>query len=154
MKTKEFIKRVDILGFKIYKNNYCDGTKYFVIQNSFDVTMCHVAINKLFEMDIRFSEYMSETLVDLIVEYAKTPVEDREEEKKYYLKHRFLTSLLRDMKYSFINYDTKYNDIYLSSNEALDYVKTKFTLKEIEEIKKKFNTDLNDFEIVEVENEN
>lgn len=97
---------------------------------------------------------MSETLVDLIVEYAKTPVEDREEEKKFYLRHRFLTSLLRDMKYSFINYDTKYNDIYLSSNEALDYVKTKFTLKEIEEIKKKFDTDLADFEIVEVENEN
>ncbi len=57
------------------------------------------------------------------------------------------------MKYSFINYDTKYNDIYLSSNEALDYVKTKFTLKEIEEIKKKFDTDLADFELVEVEDE-
>lgn len=54
------------------------------------------------------------------------------------------------MQYSFINYDTKYNDIYLSSNEA-DYVKTKFTLKEIEEIKKKFDTDLADFEMVEVE---
>ena len=29
-----------------------------------------------------------------------------------------------------------------------------FTLKEIEEIREKFNTDLKDFEIVEVENEN
>ena len=150
MKTKEFIKRVDELGFEINENNYLDGTNYLVIRDSFSVTMCHVAINKLFEMDIRFSEYMSETLVDLIVEYAKTPVEDREEEKKFYLRHRFLTSLLRDMKYSFINYDTKYNDIYLSSNEALDYVKTKFTLKDIEEIKEKFNTDLADFELVEV----
>lgn len=36
--------------------------------------------------------------------------------------------------------------INFSGNDGL-----KFTLKEIEEIKKKFNTDLADFELVEVE---
>lgn len=148
MKTKEFIKRVDILGFKTHKNNYCDGTKYFVIQNSFDVTMCHVAINKLFEMDIRFSEYMSETLVDLIVEYAKTPVEDREEEKKFYLKHRFLVEV-GDCNY--LNSDHSLREFYLNDKSQSEKIQTQFTLKEIEEIKKKFDTDLADFKLVEVE---
>lgn len=149
MKTNEFIKAVDILGFKIYKNNYCDGTKYFVIQNSFDVTMCHVAINKLFEMDIRFSEYMSETLVDLIVEYAKTPVEDREEEKRYYLRHKWVNSKTNN----YLHFSEENNFYNLSVYKSLDAWKTQlqFTEKEIEEIKEKFDTDLADFEIVEVE---
>ena len=150
MKTKEFIKKVEILGFKINKNNYCDGTNYFVIQNSFDVTMCHVAINKLFEMDIRFSEYMSETLVDLVVEYAKTPIEDREEEQKFYLKHRWLTEggFYRYVKHHTKAYGKKYE---LASWTYGDTSDMQYTLKEIEEIKKKFDTDLKDFELIEVE---
>ena len=150
MRTDEFIKKVEILGFKINKNNYCDGTNYFVIQNSFDVTMCHVAINKLFEMDIRFSEYMSETLVDLVVEYAKTPIEDREEEQKFYLKHRWLTEggFYRYVKHHTKAYGKKYE---LASWTYGDTSDMQYTLKEIEEIKKKFDTDLKDFELIEVE---
>lgn len=151
MKTKEFIKRVDILGFKIYKNNYCDGTKYFVIQNSFDVTMCYVTINKLFEMDIRFSEYMSETLVDLIVEYAKTPVEDREEEKKFYLRHRYFR--IAGGGSGFFTIENASGLSFLKYKTNLDHYSQKFTEKEIEELKEKLNTNLDGFEMVEVEDE-
>lgn len=151
MKTKEFIEKVKKLGFKIYKNNYCDGTKYFVLQNSFDVTMSHVAINKLFEMDIRFSEYMSETLVDLIVEYAKTPIEDREEkEKKYLLLHKYVLSKnLRLVNLAYNKYEGTYRLINLKFDN--DIYKVLFTEEEIEKLKEKLDTNLEDFEINEVE---
>lgn len=166
MKTKEFIEKVEKLGFTIeyYKNPFsniksnCDYDLITISANNQVLvkiwTNCQYAISTISDgHSCYLYGYDVDELYKVCFEYANTPSEDREEEKKYYLKHRFLTSLLRDMKYSFINYDTKYNDIYLSSNEALDYVKTKFTLKEIEEIKKKFDTDLADFELVEVEDE-
>lgn len=113
MKTKEFIKRVEELGFEyekaeevyfIYDN---EGTEY--------ASVCHTTPNQISNMERAWDwldKNVQEKLFDLLIEYAKTPIEDREEEK-YYL--------------------------------------VKFTLKEIEEIKKKFNTDLKDFELVEVE---
>ncbi|KXA11290.1 hypothetical protein [Finegoldia magna] len=166
MKTKEFIEKVEKLGFTIeyYKNPFsniksnCDYDLITISANNQVLvkiwTNCQYAISTISDgHSCYLYGYDVDELYKVCFEYANTPSEDREEEKKYYLKHRFLTSLLRDMKYSFINYDTKYNDIYLSSNEALDCVKTKFTLKEIEEIKKKFDTDLADFELVEVEDE-
>lgn len=166
MKTKEFIEKVEKMGFDIayYKNPYSNEKSIFdydlitIYLDDQDLvkiwTSCQYAISTISDgHSCYITGYDVKELYKLCFEYANTPVKDREEEKKFYLKHRFLTSLLRDMKYSFINYDTKYNDIYLSSNEALDYVKTKFTLKEIEEIKKKFDTDLADFEMVEVEDD-
>lgn len=98
--------------------------------------------------------YDVDELYKLCFEYTSTPVEDREEEKKFYLKHRFLTSLLGDMKYSFINYNAKYNEIFLSNKESLGDTKTQFTLKEIEEIKERFDTDLADSEMVELQDDN
>lgn len=151
MKTNEFIKAVENLGYLVD-----DGYGNWQIWNEKSPIIATVSKIDLFRFSTDFGGWWDipnkekSKLLDIIVEFAKTPIEDRKEEKKFYLKHRFLTSLLGDMQYSFINYDTKYNDIYLSSNEA-DYVKTKFTLKEIEEIKKKFDTDLADFEMVEVE---
>lgn len=151
MTTKEFIKAVRELG---YESRMDDGWITIIYINK---TLATIFTKELYRMSSYFPEIdcaeNAGVLFALIFQYASTPVKDREEEKKYYLRHRFLTSLLGDMKYSFINYDTKYNDIYLSSNEALDYVKTKFTLNEIEEIKEKFDTDLSDFEMVEVNNE-
>lgn len=42
----------------------------------------------------------------------------------------------------------------LCSKITYRWIKNQFTEKEIEEIKKKFNTDLKDFEMIEVEDEN
>lgn len=68
-------------------------------------------------------------------------------QKKYYLKHRFLNT--EDYNYYFQDkYDGFLDDKYSYSQ---DEYKSKFTLKEIEEIKEKYNTDLKDFEIIEVE---
>lgn len=49
-------------------------------------------------------------------------------------------------KTSYDDKEMRFGVINFSGNDSL-----KFTLKEIEEIKKKFDTDLKDFELVEVE---
>lgn len=151
MKTKEFVKKVEELGYKVKAYDFT----YNIINNGLKLS----SIDKFIPMRISTNYYEHDKLCDedkeklfnLIVEYARTPIEDRKEEKKFYLKHRFLTSLLGDMNYSFINYNAKYNEIFLSNKESLGYTKTQFTLKEIEEIKERFDTDLADFEMVEVE---
>ena len=89
-------------------------------------------------------------MIKAAVEFAETPLEDREEEKKFYLKHRYLVQA-GDYKMGFLNYDTNNDILFIYSEHHTHFVKTQFTLKEIEEIKEKFNTDLADFELVEVE---
>lgn len=151
MKTNELIKKVEILGYEITKKQFIDDTNYFVIYNSFGGTMCYVAINKLFEMNIRLDEYMSEELFDLIVEYAKTPVEDRKDEEKFYLKHRYFE--IAGGGRGFFTIHNKSELPFLRYKTSSDNYNQIFTLKEIEEIKKRFNTDLKDFELVEVKND-
>lgn len=70
----------------------------------------------------------------------------RKEEKKFYLRHRWIgngwwqyLNLLDDGTY------------FIKDGDLIPRVKNTFTRKEIEEIKEKYNTDLSDFEIVEVE---
>lgn len=152
MKIKEFIKRVEELGYLV-NEGYVDWQISRICKGQ-DLLVAIVNKNNLCRISTDWWDIPDEEkskLLDIIVEFAKTPIEDRKEEKKFYLKHRFLTSLLGEMKYSFINYNTKYNEIFLSNKESLGETKTRFTLKEIEEIKERFDTDLADFELVEVE---
>ena len=110
MRTKEFIKRIEELGFRVRE----EKANIDIIADNFIIA--EVSKNRLYCINTYNSvkvEWTNEKeLFDLIVEYAKTPIEDRKEEK-YYL--------------------------------------VKFSEKEIEEIKKKFDTELADFELVEVE---
>ena len=112
MKTKEFIKRIEELGFEYEKAEEV----YFIydIEGTEYASVCHTTSNQISNTRRAWdwlNKDVQEKLFDLLIEYAKTPIEDREEEK-YYL--------------------------------------VKFSEKEIEEIKEKFDTDLNDFELVEV----
>lgn len=153
MKTKEFIKRVEELG---YKTNL--RTSFIQIMHN-DFVAVAVYMDKMyaitFNQIIKTSWNNADKLFDLVVQYAKTPIEDREEENKYYLKHKFLISSTEGARYedSFLNYNTRNNEMYLSDKMPVGDIRTKFTLKEIEEIKEKFDTDLKDFELVEVEND-
>ena len=84
------------------------------------------------------------------VEFAETPPEDREEEKKFYLKHRYLQSSLTNSN-NILCYSVSDDKLALCNGINFLKYKTYLTLKEIEEIKEKFDTDLADFELVEVE---
>lgn len=153
MKTKEFIRRVEEMGFdaeergdEVYLYGR-DSNGLAKISKKYKYT-----INTFYREFMDLNEGDKGLLFDLIFEYISTPVDEREEEKKFYLKHKFLCDNSAIRLYDvYLNYrciDDKYFIYNLEQNEN---IKTKFTLKEIEEIKKKFNTDLDDFELVEVE---
>lgn len=149
MKTKEFIKRVNELGFKAHKGVTCidivsDGLNVALVST----VRIHV-INCFRFVDVEWKN--QDKLFDLIVEYAKTPIEDREEEKKFYSRHRYFRFDNGSSKYLGMNLVKDKPDLY--SKITYRWVKNQFTEKEIEEIKEKFNTDLKDFELVEVEDE-
>lgn len=88
-------------------------------------------------------------VIKAAIDFAETPPEDREEQKKFYLRHRRICSK------GFYLYLQKLSDVAdMMSVRVFDFSGNddiKFSEKEIEEIKKKFDTDLKDFELVEVE---
>lgn len=89
-------------------------------------------------------------MIKASIEFAETPPEDREEEKKFYLRHRWILnkefSLYLQKRHGIVGDEMRLAFFDFSGNND-----KKFTLKEVEEIKKKFDTDLKDFELVEVE---
>lgn len=70
-----------------------------------------------------------------------------EEEKKYYLKTKSLNNGLGS---KFLAYYSFNNQWFFTNKDNLNIHKAKFTKKEINEIKEKYNTDLKDFKIEEV----
>lgn len=146
MKTKEFIKRVNELGFgvKVY------DSQIRILANDFIISVVYIGreymINTYKPVSIAFRN--EDELFDLIIKYAKTPVEDRKEEKKYYLKHRYFRFYNGSSKY--LGMDLLKDKPDLCSKITYRWVKNQFTEKEVDEIKEKFNTDLGDFEKTEV----
>ena len=86
-------------------------------------------------------------LTEIVIELAKTPLSEREGEKEYYLKHRFISS---HTNLEYFNLATT-KEVELSTRIEGQYYKTKFTKAEIEKLKEEFDTDFNDFELIEVE---
>ncbi len=147
MKTNEFIKRVEELGYDIkLRNDYIQ-----IIRDEFVAVVVYINVmySITFHQIIKNSWNNGDKLFDLIVEYAKTPVDEREEEKKFYLRHRWFkpSPLIKN----YLNYWIGNEEYWLDYKNESEDVKTQFTLKEVDEIKEKFNTDLADFEMIEVE---
>ena len=151
MRTKEFIKRVEELGFKVGIN----GGTACVLKNDY-TTIMRVEVDKTSAADCFYlsnrslEEEIREKLFDLLVEYAKTPIEDREEEKRFLVQHKFLVSVGSN-PVNLVKYKDKNNYRVIRCLLDNQFYQARFTLKEVEEIKKKFDTDLKDFELVEVE---
>lgn len=149
MKTKEFIKRVEDLGYTRFSTN----ERFIQICDHRGRTLAEVSREKLYHINTNKDEPITKTLFDLIVEYTSTPVEDREEEEKFLIQHKYLVSknlLPVNLVWN------KLKDVYRSINLKVDnhIYQAQFTLKEVEDIKIKLNTDLADFELVEVKDEN
>ena len=90
---------------------------------------------------------MRKPLLEIIIKFASTmPADRKDKEKKYYLRHRFIKSLSEQ---TYLAKGEKYLWIMNRMKTDADY--QQFTLEEIEEIKNKFDTDLKDFELIEVE---
>ena len=108
---------------------------------------------------INNSEYVGEMDVNMMeasIAYARTPEEEREEPKKFYLRHKWVSS--GEARETYLNkaYINKArieaSAIYfISTKDESSLIQTKFTQIEIEEIKSRFDTNLKDFEQIEVE---
>lgn len=150
MKTKEFIKRVEELGYSVTEG-YVDWV-ISRINKGQDLLVAIVNKNNLSRISTDFvgcwdiPDKDKSKLLDIIVEFTKTPIGDREE-KEYYLKHRWIKG--HAIMYLYRNELNGY--CYLGENKCRPHKQRRFTLKDIEEIKEKINTDLADFELVEVE---
>lgn len=149
MKTKEFIRKAEGLGLKFVQ---CTSSTE-IYYESYQVAYIRKSQRFYAGTTCWFRDYLPEELQEktfnLLVEYARTPIEEREEPKKYYLKHKWLTN--NGGSYNCLNFYADENQYLIESGTTMCGFKTKFTLEEIEELKKKLNTDLKDFEIVEVQ---
>ena len=137
MKTKEFIERVKSLGLDVEYDYH-----------SYEENLEVVLFNALIANVSNDCEY------ELLVEYSSTPIEERdkekneaEKEKKYYLKHKWM-SFKRERYLKCIGGEYCLHDTAQSTKH-----KMKFTQGEIDKIKAKFGTDLNDFEMIEAKGE-
>lgn len=151
--TNEFVNAVKGEGYLISANGadiFIRNDNWEVLvridsEEEFVVDFCHVGFSRLSTSDRAI-------LFDLVANYTSTPPDEREEEKKFYLRHRWLKPSLITKNY--LNYWIGRNVCWLDDNNETADVQTRFTLKEIEEIKKKFDTDLKDFKRVDVKDEN
>lgn len=150
MKTKEFKNRVNSLGLEFYTY----GDELNIEAGYYDNVVAAIDVKERYGISISYDDYIEldedtkKELYKLCFEYAQTPVEDRKEEKKFYLKHRWMRNINGFSRALKIDIEDGTADVGLMC-PSLGY-KNQFTKKEIEEIKEKFNTDLADFKEVEV----
>ena len=148
MKTKEFIKRVEELGYYVSIHDH-----WIDIEADGDEIIAVVDVDTMLAVDTDWCawNYLPKMhkikLFDWLMEYVKTPIDEREEPKKYYLRHKWIKS----KKYNYLIMDIDGSGFDIGGTDLPDWSKTKFTREEIDEIKQKFNTDLSDFEEEEVE---
>lgn len=165
MKTKEFIEKVEKLGFTIeyYKNPFsniksnCDYDLITISANNQVLVKiwanCQYAISTISDgHSCYLYGYDVDELYKVCFEYVKIPVKDREDkEKKFYLRHKFLCDNAGLSSFDvYLNHRFEDGSYFIYGSGQNKFVKSQFTVKDIEEIKEKFNTDLSDFELVEV----
>lgn len=146
MKTKEFIKRVEELGYDIEINwptiyIKCDGCILARVDKASPYT-----INTKATFEVKNAE----KLFDLCTKYARTPIEDREEKKKYHLYLKEKNREFYGNIYRYLTFNTYTNTFSIDVGVETAHLTAQFTQKEIDEIKEKFNTDLEEFKQIEV----
>lgn len=152
MTTKEFIKKVEELDFYVEESNF--GIHIFEKNDkgicSFVSGTNVAALNTNFVSFRKLEDNLKQELLGLITEYAKTPIEDREEPKKYYLKIEIDDQNFRCEISGYLNKCKVGGRYTLSSKgESLNY-QTQFTQAEIDQIPEDIRKH---FIQVEVENE-
>lgn len=143
MKYSEFKAEVEKLGWFVSENKYNvhvitpGGGKLMVI----DKTDTHVLDPDHIQYVNLTHEYKS-ALLDLSVKLVKTPLAEREEEKRYYLRLVTKIDVYEDRRY--LNMDIPNEKYTLSENKDDAYYKAIFTESEISQM------DITGFQKVEV----
>lgn len=144
MKKKEFIAKVEALGFLVY-----DGHCYLEVKDTEGKDVVDILKAKRWVYDCEFDAFESlhevkqTELMEFVTEYVTTQVKDREEEKRSYLRN--VSPLLRGSGRGHLakNKDTlEYYALSLKCSE--EFYQTIFTESEINQM------DIFGFERVEV----
>ena len=144
MKTKEFIAKVEALGFLVY-----DGHCYLEVKDTEYKDVVDILKAKRWVYDCEFDAFESlhevkqTELMEFVTEYVTTQVKDREEEKRSYLRN--VSPLLRGSGRGYLakNKDTlEYYALSLKCSE--EFYQTIFTESEISQM------DITGFERAEV----
>ena len=153
MRTNEFIEKVVESGFTVeHKNNNGSILILFECEND-EYVVATVDKTKRYVMNTKFSYFLytldaeqQEKLFNLLIDYANTPPEERQEEKKYYIKLIGAAGIC-----DCIVYNEKEKHYFMSSAYEYPGYKTNFTWNEIRKfgLMKFVDSDL--FEHVEVQ---
>ncbi|MFR9278545.1 MAG: hypothetical protein ACLVME_02555 [Ezakiella coagulans] len=145
--TKKFIKEVEKLGLRVGESSTTISIYY---ENAI---VARVNKWKMFFTDTLFlvfddlSKELKEKLYNLIDKYARTPLDEREEQERFFLKFKIKTA----DNCNFLNYDKNDDEPTLDNSLETSNFQTQFTQKEIDDIKKRFGVTLSDFEQIPIE---
>lgn len=123
MKTKEFVEKVEAIGYKIYENEY----KFYVSDDG-ERTLLTVSKCHQFKTGLDYPDQLTSELFNLAVEYAKTPISKRS--TKYHVKIKGLSLSFGEGLY--LNFDPINGNYFVSNLNG--YFKNKFTDDEINEL--------------------
>ena len=152
MWTKEFIKQVKSLGFKVKEDKGIIG----IIADNFIIA--RVWKNRIYCIDtfntVKVEWKNERELYNLLVEYARTPIKDRGDTSKHIYKHNFIKTKGDSFTYLAIRQrpSISYPVLQGSSEDIFEY-KVEFTDEEIEAVKKEYGIFLDYFEKNEVEDD-
>lgn len=148
METKEFIKKIEKMGYDI-------EIAYDTIRVTYaGGILARIDKVKPYTLDTKatFEVKHVKELFDLCAEYARTPLTEREKEQKFYLqKIEKFYEYEYDEDCAYLNFDIEEGDFELNNAAQSRYFKTQFTQKEIDEIKGKYSTNLEEFKQIPVE---
>ena len=128
MLTKDLIKEIEKLGFAVEKGG---NGKYLWIKDSRKLFMAFVDTTEMYVFDTAYNafdelqESDKKNLFNLLVKYASTPSDEREEPQKFYMKFKLPTNYSDD----FLNLNTTFDWFEISTKSKLDKFKTQFTQK-------------------------
>ena len=146
MKTKEFVRQVEALGFLVY-----DGHGYLEVKDTEGKDVVDILKAKRWVYDCEFDAFESlhevkqTELMEAVTEYVTTQVKDREEEKRCRL--RIVANLGFKDDQRFLNLNIEREEYFICSARQSEWVKTIFTESEISQM------DITGFEKIEVSND-
>ena len=133
MKYSEAKKAIESLSseYSAYKDA---DTEFFIVYHK-HLEVAYVRTNKRYLVTVcyenRFKQLpFSNKLYMILSELSSTPLEERVDEKKHNIK-------IFDGKYGFLNLNTTTNKLNIDTKVGCSYIKTKFTDKEIEQLKQR-----------------
>lgn len=123
MKTKEFIEKVEAMGYKVG-----DGEKVKIIRDSDGCIILSVYEDRKYNIDSDYGVSLTPELFSLAVEYAKTPISKRSAKYRVGIKGLSLSTGEK----SYLNFDPINGNYFISNLNG--YLKNKFTEDEIYEL--------------------